>query len=509
MTRRSASLNAERRAGELARVAGGESVDVVVIGGGITGAGVALDAASRGLSTVLLERRDLANGTSRWSSKLAHGGLRYLRQGEVGVAWESARERHVLMTRTAPHLVTAIPFVAPLAAAMSPLYGAFAEAGIRAGDLMRVASGTRRRTLPPPRRISRQEALRLTPALRSDDLRGAILFWDGQIEDDARLVVAVARTAAAHGATVLTYCEVTGVRRGAVSARDVRTGQSFEIRARHVVNAAGVWAGSLAGDVKLTPSKGAHVIVDGAVLGSPRAALAVPIAGETARWVGATPTHDGLVIVGVTDDAYSGAIVDAPEVTAEEERYLLGALSVALATPLTHADVIGSYAGFRPLLAGEEGSTADLSRRHSIVEDPETGLVTVVGGKLTTYRRMAQDAVDRMLGDERRPCRTAHLPLVGAAPAEVLRRLDEPRRLVRRYGIEAAAVVAAAGGDQSLLEPIEGTPVLGVELLFGLRHEGALGLDDLLDRRTRVGLIPEQRRAVEAAAASLLEAAAA
>src|SRR5207249_6127902 len=234
-----------------------------------------------------------------------------------------------------------------------------------------------------------------------------------QIEDDARLVVAVARTAAAHGATVLTYCEVTGVRRGVVAARDVRTGQSFEIHARHVVNAAGVWAGSLAGDVKLTPSKGAHVIVDGAALGSPRAALAVPIAGETARWVGATPTHDGLVIIGVTDDAYSGAIVDAPEVTAEEEHYLLGALSVALATPLTHADVIGSYAGFRPLLAGEEGSTADLSRRHSIVEDPETGMVTVVGGKLTTYRRMAQDAVDRMLGDERRPCRTAHLPLVG------------------------------------------------------------------------------------------------
>ena len=509
MTRRSASLSAERRAAELARVAGGESVDVVVIGGGITGAGVALDAASRGLSTVLLERRDLANGTSRWSSKLAHGGLRYLRQGEVGVAWESARERHVLMTRTAPHLVTAIPFVAPLDGAMSPLYGAFAEAGIRAGDLMRLASGTRRRTLPPPRRISRHEALRLTPALRPDDLRGAILFWDGQIEDDARLVVAVARTAAAHGATVLTYCEVTGVRRGVVSARDARTGQSFEVRTKHVVNAAGVWAGSLAGDVKLTPSKGAHVIVDGAMLGNPRAALAVPIAGETARWVGATPTHDGLVIIGVTDDAYEGAIVDEPKVTAAEEGYLLGALSVALTTPLTHADVIGSYAGFRPLLAGESGSTADLSRRHSIVEDAETGMVTVVGGKLTTYRRMAQDAVDRMLGAAPRPCRTAHLPLVGAAPAEVLRTLDEPRRLVRRYGIEAPAVAALAAGRNSMLEPIDATPVLGVELLFGLRHEGALGLDDLLDRRTRVGLIPEQRRAVAAAAANLLDAVAA
>ena len=163
------------------------------------------------MSTVLLERCDLANGTSRWSSKLAHGGLRYLRQGEVGVAWESARERHILMTRTAPHLVTALPFVAPLDGAMSRMYGAFTEAGIRTGDLMRVAAGTRRRVLPSPRRISRHEALRLVPGVRGDDLRGAILFWDGQIEDDARLVVAVARTAAAYGAMVLTYCEAVSV----------------------------------------------------------------------------------------------------------------------------------------------------------------------------------------------------------------------------------------------------------------------------------------------------------
>jgi glycerol-3-phosphate dehydrogenase len=494
----------------MARLADGEVVDVVVIGGGITGVGVALDAASRGLRTALIERRDLANGTSRWSSKLAHGGLRYLRQGEFGVAWESARERHILMTRTAPHLVSALPFVAPLNSAMGPAYGALTEAGIRFGDLMRIASGTRRRALPPPRRVSRHEALRLVPGIRADDLRGAILFWDGQIEDDARLVIAVARTAAAHGARVLTYCEATRVTPGRVTAWDAIGGQSFDITTRHIVNAAGVWAGALADDVRLTPSKGSHVIVPGAALANPRAAMVVPIAGESARWVGATPTHDGTVIVGVTDDAYSGPLVDQPEVTPEEEHALLSSLSVALAKPLTPADVIGRYAGFRPLLAGREDSTADLSRRHAIVGDPVTGMVTVVGGKLTTYRRMAQDTVDRLLEEERRPCRTERLPLVGAAPHDILRRIRAPARLVRRYGIEAPAVASEAGADVSLLEPIaEGVPVLGVELLFGLHHEGALTIDDLLDRRTRLGLIPAERVAAEAATADMLRAVAA
>jgi glycerol-3-phosphate dehydrogenase len=507
---RSASLNAERRRAEMAQLAAGDGVEVVVIGGGITGAGVALDAASRGLRTVLVERRDLANGTSRWSSKLAHGGLRYLRQGEVGVAWESARERHILMTRTAPHLVTPLPFVAPLGGAMSRSYGALAEAGIRVGDVMRAVSGTRRRVLPQPRRISRHEVMRLLPGVRVDDLRGGILFWDGQIEDDARLVIAVARTAAAHGAMVLTYCEAVSVRRGAVTVRDTIGGQSFDVATAHTVNAAGVWSDELAPGVKLTPSKGSHIIVAAATLGNPRAAMTVPIAGESARWVGAVPNHDGAVIVGVTDDEYAGPIVDAPTVTREEEQYLLAALSVALAIPVTSADVIGSYAGFRPLLAGREGSTADLSRRHAIVTDAETGMVTVVGGKLTTYRRMAQDTVDRVLGEGRPRSRTARLPLVGAAPPDVLHGLRAPSRLVRRYGIEAPAVAELARGAPSLLEPIAGgVPVLGVELVFGIRHEGAMNLDDLLDRRTRLGLIPEQRRAAEHAAAQVAGAVAA
>ena len=504
--RHSASLNAGRRASELARLAGGEPVDVVVIGGGITGAGVALDAAARGLRVVLLERRDLANGTSRWSSKLAHGGLRYLRQGEVGVAWESARERHILMTRTAPHLVRAMPFVAALDSVMPPVLGAFTEAGIRVGDAMRVASGTRGRVLPRPRRISRLEALRLVPRLRTSDLRGAILFWDGQIEDDARLVIAVARTAAAHGAMILTYCDVTDATRTKVTVRDARSGSTFDVATRDVVNATGVWASGLSPGVRLEPSKGAHVILPSSALGNPSAALVVPVPGASARWVGATPAGDGRTIVGVTDDPYAGRLVDEPDVSDDEARSLLSVLSLALESPVGLDDVIGRFAGFRPLLAGAEASTADLSRRHAIVRDEETGVHTVVGGKLTTYRRMAQDTMDRVLGPHAPRCRTARLPLVGAAPDDVLRSLRAPERLVRRYGLEAPAVAALAAGDPQLLEPIAaGLPVLGVELAFGLEHEGALTVDDLLDRRVRLGLVPAERRAAEAAAADLLD----
>ncbi len=506
----SPSLNAARRARELDMLAHGRQVDVLVVGGGITGAGVALDAATRGLSVALVERRDLANGTSRWSSKLAHGGLRYLRQGEVGVAWESARERHVLMTLTAPHLVRALPFVAPLNGAMRGLHGALTETGIRVGDLMRMASGTPTATLPGPRRISRHEALRLVPELRPHDLRGALLFWDGQIEDDARLVIAVARTAAAHGAMVLTYCEATQLRHDGATVRDVIGGQSFTVRAGHVVNAAGVWAGALSPGVKLTPSKGSHVILAAATLGNPRAALAVPVPHASARWVGATPAEDGRVIVGVTDEPYARDAGDEPRASADEEGFLLDVLSLALRTPVQVSSVIGSYAGLRPLLAGKHGATADLSRRHAIIEDRSSGVVTVVGGKLTTYRRMAEDTIDRILRGSPRPCRTHRIPLVGAASAQRLRAIDAPQRLVRRYGTEAPAVAALAGSDASLLQPIAPTvPVLGVELLFGLGHEGALTVSDLIDRRVRLGLVPAERRAAEPAAAMLLQRAAA
>ena len=492
----SASLSAERRIADLHALAEGAAVDVLVVGGGITGAGVALDAASRGLSVALLERGDLAHGTSRWSSKLVHGGLRYLATGDVGLAWESARERGILMRRTAPHLVRPLPFVIPLDGSVSHADASKTFTGLRLGDGLRAASGVRGRELPAARRISAHEARRLAPALKAEGLRGAYLHWDGQLEDDARLVVAVARTAAAHGARIATRVEVLRMTDGGVEARDTLTGESFDVRAGRVVLATGVWAGALSPGVRLRPSRGSHLIVGAERLADPRAAVSVPVpTPEGSRWVFSLPRGDGLVTIGLSDVPHTGPIPDEPEVSATEEAELLAHASRALDVQLSSADVIGRHAGLRPLLAAEgDHATADLSRRHAVLEDPGTGALTVVGGKLTTYRRMAQDVVDRLTD---RPCRTAALALVGArgpVPAGV------PTRLARRYGAEAAAVVALAGGRPELLEPLApGIGVTGAELRFAVAHELALTLDDLLDRRTRLGLVPERRAAAEAA----------
>jgi glycerol-3-phosphate dehydrogenase len=511
-----ASLNESRRGAELERLAGGEPVDVVVVGGGVTGAGVALDAASRGLSVALLERRDLAHGTSRWSSKLVHGGLRYLQHGEWGLAWECAVERATLMRTVAPHLARPLPFLIPLDAAISRRAAAKTAVGLRVGDGLRTAARTSRRLLPPPRRVSALEARRLAPALPSAGLRGALLSWDGQLEDDARLVVAIARTAAAHGARVLTYAEVTGLRADGVSAVDARTGAAFTVRARHTVLAAGVWTGALTDAVTLRPSRGSHLLVRAERLGHPRTAINVPVPGERGRWVFALPRSDGLVAIGITDVPAPGEPVDEPRPDAAEEAELLDRVSAALDAPLGPDDVAGRYAGLRPLAVADEpgaaggaddrgerggAATADLSRRHAIVTDAASGALAIVGGKLTTYRRMAQDVVDRLTD---RPCRTHRLPLVGAAPPATLRTVAAPERLVRRYGTEAPAVVALADGREELLELVApGVPVCGAELLWAARHELALTADDLVDRRTRAGLVPEWRAATLAAAGLL------
>jgi glycerol-3-phosphate dehydrogenase len=495
----SASLNEARRAEDLERLAAGETVDVVVVGGGITGAGVALDAASRGLSVALLERRDLAHGTSRWSSKLVHGGLRYLANGEWSLAWESAVERSTLMRTVAPHLVRPLPFLIPLDAAIARRAEVKTLVGLRVGDGFRTAARTSRRLLPPPRRVSALEARRLAPALAGSGVRGALLSWDGQLEDDARLVVAVARTAAAHGARIVTYAGVTGLRQDGVGAVDARTGAAFTVRARHTVLAAGVWTDALTDAVALRPSRGSHLLVPATRLGEPRAAVNVPVPDERGRWVFALPRSDGLVAIGLTDVPAPGEPADEPRPDPAEEAELLQRVSAALDTPLSADDVVGRYAGLRPLAvapgraAGGEPATADLSRRHAIVPDPETGALAVVGGKLTTYRRMAQDVVDRVTD---RPCRTHRLPLVGAAPPAALRSVSAPERLVRRYGTEAPAVVAFADGRPELLEPVAaGVPACGAELLWASRHELALTPEDLVDRRVRAGLVPEWRAA--------------
>jgi glycerol-3-phosphate dehydrogenase len=497
------TLSPGRRATDLEALAGAE-VDVVVVGGGVTGAGVALDAASRGLSVVLLERTDLAAGTSRWSSKLVHGGLRYLAHGELGLARESARERAVLMGTTAPHLVRRLPFLVPDEAGRDVT--ALAAAGGRLGDAVRLSVPGGRGSLPSTRRVVADDVARLVPGVRPG--RGGVVFWDGQLVDDARLVVAIARTAAAYGARILTGASVT-----AVDGRDVHAivddSEAVTLRARVVVNAAGVWAQRLAPGIRLQPSRGSHVVVRGDRLGSPSAALTVPLPGSRSRYVFALPQADGLVYLGITDEPVEGPVPDGdPSASDAEVQQLLDTVNQVLAEPLTRADLVGAYAGLRPLVlpasagTGPGGATADLSRKHLLQWDGP--VLSVVGGKLTTYRAMAEETVDAVVGRLGRGAQrslTGRLPLVGAAPGPALARVGAASRLVARYGTEAP-VVEAMGTAAVVAGRLETEG----ELRFAVRHEGARTVADLLDRRTRIGLVPADRaRAVGTAERVLAE----
>ncbi|WP_244930578.1 glycerol-3-phosphate dehydrogenase/oxidase [Nocardioides sp. W7] len=493
-----------------------ESVDLVVVGLGVTGAGVALDAVARGLSVLAVDAHDLAFGTSRWSSKLVHGGLRYLANGQVGVAHESAVERGVLMEVTAPHLTRPMPYVVPFDSSVGRLMAGITRAGMWAGDGLRRGARTDHETLPRPRRLSTTETLQLAPALRRSGLRGSMMAWDGQLEDDARLVITLARTAASYGAHVRTRARVLSATGTRVELRDETVdgrGATRTVSARAVVNATGVWADTLAAEVSLRPSRGTHLVLRADSAPGLRAAVFCPVPGATNRFVMVLPQPDGTLYVGLTDEPADGQVPDVPQPTEPEIGFLLDVVSAAFARPLHRGDVVGAYAGLRPLLHAPDGSTADLSRRHAVLTGP-TGLLTVVGGKLTTYRRMAEDAVDAAVaqaGLDAAPCRTAALPLLGAAPRRVLAELEEPARLVRRYGTDAALVLHSARTvsgltDDELLAPIaDGVPVTLAELLFGITHEGALDVDDLLDRRTRVGLVPADRRLAVPAAERALE----
>ncbi len=496
------ALSPDRRERDLEAVALAD-LDLVVVGGGVTGAGVALDAAARGLSVALLERADLAAGTSRWSSKLVHGGLRYLAHGEIGLARESARERAVLMGRTAPHLVRPLPFLVPDVAGRT--VSALAEVGSRAGDAVRVSVPGGRGSLPSTRRVSARGVARLTPGVRGG--AGGVLFWDGQLTDDARLVVALARTAAAYGARVLSGAHVAAVDGGEVHA--VVDGLPLVLRARAVVNATGVWAQRLAPAVRLVPSRGSHVVLRASAVGSPSAALTVPLPGSRTRYVFAMPQPGGLVYLGLTDEPASGPVTDDDPLPSDAEvDQLLTTVNQVLVRPLTRDDVIGSYAGLRPLVlpesagAGPGDASADLSRRHLLRWDGP--VLSVVGGKLTTYRSMAEQAVDAVvdrLALAARPCTTARLPLVGAAPRAALDRIPAPSRLVARYGTEAPAVEALGA------EPVvEGRDETIGELRFAVRYEGARTVADLLDRRTRIGLVPAARAVALRTAEAVLPA---
>ncbi|WP_167100543.1 glycerol-3-phosphate dehydrogenase/oxidase [Mycobacterium sp. DL592] len=505
------ALNAARRSADLAALGDTGLVDVVVIGGGITGTGIALDAASRGLSVVLVEKHDLAFGTSRWSSKLVHGGLRYLATGNVGIARRSAVERGILMTRNAPHLVHAMPQLVPLLPSMSHAQRALVRTGFVAGDALRVLAGTKSSTLPRSRRIGVQQAVAMAPTVRRDGLDGALLAYDGQLIDDARLVTAVARTAAQHGARILTRVSAESATGDSVRLVDEITGETLSLTARTVINATGVWAGEVDSSIKLRPSRGTHLVFDAASFGNPVAALTIPIPGEINRFVFAMPEQLGRVYLGLTDEDAPGPIPDEPQPTDAEVTFLLDTVNTALGTALGAADIIGAYAGLRPLIDTGEGRTSDLSRDHAVLESG-SGLFSVVGGKLTEYRHMAEDTLDRALTARSivaGRCRTRNLPLVGAPanPVAALRTSSEiPGSLVARYGAESPNVIASARCDRPTELVTDGIDVTRAEFEFAVTHEGALSADDILDRRTRIGLVAADRERALPAAQEFLAA---
>ena len=505
----STALNEARRAAELAALADGEPLDVIVIGGGITGTGIALDAASRGLRVALVEKHDLAFGTSRWSSKLVHGGLRYLATGNVGIARRSAIERGILMTRNASHLVKAMPQLVPLLPEMSTAARALVRFGFAAGDGLRKLAGTPSSTLPRSRRIDAARAIEMAPTVRRDGLSGGLLAYDGQLIDDARLVTAVARTAAQHGARILTRVGASNATGTSVTLTDQRSGESFDVSARAIINASGVWAGEVDTSIRLRPSRGTHLVFDAASFGNPVVALTIPIPGEINRFVFAMPEQLGRVYLGLTDEDAPGPIPDVPQPTSDEISFLLDTVNTALEVALGPADVIGAYAGLRPLIDTGAGRTADVSREHAVVESA-SGVISVIGGKLTEYRHMAEDVLDRAVRLRNLtagPCRTRDLPLVGAPSNPVATAASTahlPGSLVARFGAEAPNVIAAASCERPNDPVAEGIDVTRAEFEYAVTHEGALDADDIVDRRTRIGLVQTDRDRVVAVAKAFL-----
>lgn len=484
---------------------------MVVVGGGITGAGVALDAASRGLRTALVERDDFASGTSSKSSKLIHGGLRYLQQGEVGLVYEALHERQRLR-RNAPHLVRVLPFLIPIltkdgvvspkiARAMgSAMWGYDVTGGWRIGKFHK--------------RLSSAEALAHVPTLAADRLGAAYLYYDAQA-DDARLVLTVARTAASLGAAVANRCRVVDVLKGGGGdgVRGVAVeadGQRFELRASVVVNAAGVWSddvramdeGAHPGSIR--PAKGVHLTLPWSKVRND-IALVIPVPKDK-RSLFVVPWGD-FSYVGTTDTDYDGSL-DNPTCTSDDVDYVLRAINFSITTGITRADVLGVWAGLRPLVKSATSSrTADLSRRHRVHRSP-SGVVTITGGKLTTYREMAADTVDEVCSvlGQRARSHTSRLPLLGAdGYVEPVATVGTEVHLARRYGTEAGAVAAIAATDPSLAEHlIAGLPYLKAEVVYAARHEMAGSVDDVLSRRTRARLLARDDSAAAAPAVAAL-----
>lgn len=472
--------------------------DVVVVGGGVTGAGVALDAAGRGLSVALLEARDLASGTSSRSGKLFHGGLRYLEQLNFSLVREALRERDLMVARLCPHLVEPEPFLIPFTKHRQRPY---VGSGVLLYDLLRLTGS---RSVRGHRHLGRKRALEEMPALRPD-ITGAVQYFDVRV-DDARHTMTLARTAAAYGALIVTRAEVVGLRLdGArvvgVRVDDTEGGTEFEVRARAVVNAAGVWVERvqrMAGppSLSVTPAKGIHLLVPG-----DRIAARTGMVARASDSVVIVRKWFDHWLIGTTDTAWEHDL-DDPAVSRADVDYLLGQVNRWLRRPLSWTDdVVGSYAGLRPLVSGKGATTSAFSRDHVVHEDP-AGLFTIAGGKYTTYRLMAKDAVDAVAATLARsvpPCCTDRLPLVGADGVHALRngraRLAAEAgidaawvdHLLGRYGSTTTALLDLVADEPALGVPVPGAPgYLAAEFVHAARNEGALRLADLLVRRTRV-----------------------
>lgn len=493
-------LDSEQRARALARMAA-EHFDIVIIGGGVTGCGAALDAAARGLSVALLEQRDYASGTSSRSSKLFHGGLRYLEQLNFTLVREALRERNLMLNQLCPHLARPVSFLYPLRHRLWER--AYVGAGVLLYDLL-AARGDN--PLPKHRHLSRTTALRVAPGLSKEALVGAIIYWDARV-DDARHTMTVARTAARHGAALAPSTRVIGLERNSgrvvgVRARDLESGSEFEVKGHRVINTTGVWTDdieSMAGEegIQVRPSKGIHLVVPadrlesdtGMILRTETSVLFVVPWGR--HW-----------IIGTTDTDWNLDLAH-PAASRADIDYVLEQVNSVLRRPLTQEDIEGVYAGLRPLLHGESDAVSKLSREHTVAERVP-GLISVAGGKYTTYRVMAADAVDAALESMGWPgvaSGTDRIPLEGAAGYQAFS--EQRQQLAHASGLSEERIDRLLGRygamTQDLLDLIEHQPVLGrplqgaddylaAEVHYATSHEGALHLDDVLTRRTRISI---------------------
>ena len=511
----SSALDPEARRRAIERMST-EVLDVLVVGGGITGVGAALDAVTRGLSVGLIEARDYAAGTSSKSSKLIHGGLRYLEMLDFGLVRESLRERELLLTRLAPHLVKPVPFLWPLT--HRGWERVYLGAGLALYDRIGGA-----RSVPRARHLSHREVRAVAPGLRPDAFVGGVQFYDAQ-EDDARLVAYVARTAHAHGASLATRVAATGfLREGervvGVIAHDDENEAELSIRARHVLGATGVWsdelrelAGARSG-TRIRPSKGIHIVVP-----RDRIAMDTGVLMRTEKSVLFIIPWGPHWILGDTDTAWEHDPAH-PAATRTDIEYLLEKANGMLSRPLTRDDIEGVFVGLRPLVGSSESAdTTRLSRAHT-VESPVPGLTTIAGGKYTTYRVMAKDLVDAAVPPGGPPSRTDRIPIVGAAgySARWNQRgrladeagLDVPRmaRLLDRYGDRVDDLTALIAERRELAAPLAGAEeYLAVEVVYACTHEGALRLEDVLARRTRISFETRDRGIAAAPAVAALMA---